>query len=409
MNYRFLKVTTYYKNFLKYYYIKNPKLSGESYNRQYDSLMDEAFGWSNYYQKHLNELGNDAYEIVANAEPLQNAWAREHGTNSTGEDLLLEQFRFYKPEVIFFQDSLSFNYSFIRSVKKKVPSIKKIIGWCCSPFTMQQFENYKLFDVVFACSPGFVKEFERIGVKAYRLNHAFEASLLPRIQNENNYPESDIIFIGSFVGNKDFHNERIKLIETLISKKVNLSLYTNLPKDNFIYVSGQKAGYLVSKLLKSIGLQKISLIIPLVNKTARLTEMPHKIKFSKGFKQSANLTPLYGIEMFKALSKSKIGFNSHGGVAGDYAANVRLFEVTGVGSCLLTDHKKNINDFFEPDKEVVTYKSSEECIEKVNWLLSHPNKLKEIAIAGQRRSLRDHTFEKRAEELHEIISMLLQH
>jgi spore maturation protein CgeB len=147
----------------------------------------------------------------------------------------------------------------------------------------------------------------------------------------------------------------------------------------------------------------LALSLPGVKKTVRLTEMPKRINFSKAFKETADPTPLYGIEMFKALSKSKIGFNSHGGVAGDYAANVRLFEVTGVGSCLLTDHKKNITDFFEPDSEVVTYKSVDECIEKVNWLLSHPKELTEIAIAGQKRTLKDNTFERRAEELHEII------
>ena len=249
-----------------------------------------------------------------------------------------------------------------------MPSVKKIIGWCCSPFTKQQLENYKLFDFVFACSPGFVEVFNNIGIKAYRLNHAFEASLLPRIQSESSYSESDFIFIGSFIGNNDFHNERIKLIESLISKKINLSLYTNLPNDNPVYVFGQKIGYSISQFLKSVGLSNLAFSLPVIKKVARLNEMPRKINFSDEFKQTANPTPLYGIEMFKALSKSKIGFNSHGGVAGEYAANVRLFEVTGVGSCLLTDHKKNINDFFEPDREVVTYKSADECIEKVNWL-----------------------------------------
>jgi spore maturation protein CgeB len=217
---------------------------------------------------------------------------------------------------------------------------------------------------VCTCSPKFVDIFKNIGIKAYRLNHAFEASLLPRIQHENNYPESDFIFIGSFIGNKDFHNERIKLIESLISKKINLSLYTNLPNDNSFFVLGQKAGYSISQILKSIRLSNLALSLPLVKKTARLTEMPRKINFSKKFKLIANPTALFGIEMFKALSRSRIGFNSHGGVAGEYAANVRMFEVTGVGSCLLTDHKKNLNDFFEPDKEVVTYSSADECIEK---------------------------------------------
>jgi spore maturation protein CgeB len=198
------------------------------------------------------------------------------------------------------------------------------------------------------------------------------------------------------------------LIESLISKKINFSLYTNLPNDNSFYILGQKFGYLISQSLKSAGLNNLALNLPLIKKTARLNEIPRKINFSKEFKQAANTAPLFGIEMFKALSKSKIGFNSHGGVAGEYAANVRLFEVTGVGSCLLTDHKKNINDFFEPDKEVVTYKSADECIEKVNWLLSHPTELKQISIAGQQKTLRDHTFARRAEELHEIISRSLK-
>lgn len=404
MNYRFVKVTTYYKNFLKYYYSKNPQIISKSFGEQYNHLMNEAFGWSNFYQKHLNKLGNDAYEIIANAEPLQSAWAKEQGLNLSGEDLLLEQFKFYKPDVIFFQDSLSFSFAFIRDLKTNVPSVKKIIGWSCAPFAVQQLETFKLFDFVCACSPKFVDVLKNIGVKTYRLNHAFESLLTSRIQQDNNYPESDFVFIGSFIGNADFHNDRIKLIESLISKKVNLSLYTNLPNDNYFYVIGQKIGYLISQSLKSLGLNNLALNLPLIKKTARLTEMPKKINFSKDFKRAANPTPLFGIEMFKALSKSKIGFNSHGGVAGEYAANVRLFEVTGVGSCLLTDYKKNISDFFEPDKEVVTYKSSDECIEKINWLLSHQNELKLISIAGQQRTLRDHTFERRAEELHEIIS-----
>ena len=408
MNYRFVKVTNYYRNFLNYYYKKNPGLVHLSYQDHYSHIMKEAFGWSNFYQIHLNKLGNEAYEIIANAEPLQSAWANEHRFNSRGEDLLLEQLKFYKPDVIFFQDSLSFSYAFIRDVKKNVHSVKKIIGWSCAPFAIQQLETFKLFDFACACSPKFVEVLKNIGVKTYRLNHAFESSLISRVRQDNNYPESDFVFIGSFIGNTDFHNDRIKLIESLISKNVNLSLYTNLPNDNPFYILGQKAGYLISQSLKSVGLSNLALSLPVIKKVARLTEVQRRINFSDEFKQAANPTPLYGIEMFKALSKSKIGFNSHGGVAGEYAANVRLFEVSGVGSCLLTDHKKNIADFFTPDKEVVTYKSAEECIEKVNWLLTHPKEMKEIALAGQKRTLREHTFERRAESLNEIIETELK-
>lgn len=407
MNYRFVKITTYYKNFLKYYYSKKPQVVNLSYQEQHDDLMSEAFGWSDYYQTHLNNLGNDAYEIVTNAATLQSAWAREHSTNAKDEELLLEQIKAIKPNVVFFQDSFSFSSSFIKNLKKNIPTVKKIIGWCCSPYTHQQLELFKYFDFAFACSPLFVDILKQKGIEAYRLNHAFEPSLLPRIETANPYPQTDFIFIGSFIGNTDFHNERTRLVESLLNNKINMSLFTNLPSDNPIYILGQKVGYSISGILKSLGLSELAYNLPFIAKTAKLTEMPKALNLSREFKQLANPSPLYGIEMFKALSKSKIGFNSHGGVAGDYAANVRLFEVTGVGSCLLTDHKKNITDFFEPDKEVVTYKSAEECVEKVNWLLSHPDELKNIAAAGQRRTLKYHTFERRAEELNEVILKLL--
>ncbi|MBK7632181.1 MAG: glycosyltransferase [Ignavibacteriales bacterium] len=404
MNYRFVKVTSFYRNFLKYYYSNNSDIKTKSYSEQYDDLMAQEFGWSNYYQLHLNKLGNEAFEIVVNADSLQSAWANEHGLPLAGESLLLDQFKFYKPEVIFFQDSFIFSVSFLKDLKKNVPSIKKIIGWCCSPFTDQQLEVYRLFDFVCTCSPKFVDTFNKVGIKSYRLNHAFESSLVPKLKVDNNYPESDFIFIGSFIGNEDFHNERIQLIESLLNKKVNLSLYSNLPNDNPIYIMGQKFGYFTANFLRYIGLNSLALKLPLIKKTAQLTMIPKKINFSREFKKTAIPTPLFGLEMMKALSKSKIGFNSHGGVAGDYAANIRLFEVTGVGSCLLTDHKKNITDFFEPDKEVVTYKSADECVEKIEWLLSHPNELKQIADAGQQRTLKVHSFKQRAEELNKIIS-----
>ncbi|MFO0210108.1 MAG: glycosyltransferase, partial [Pseudanabaena sp.] len=90
-------------------------------------------------------------------------------------------------------------------------------------------------------------------------------------------------------------------------------------------------------------------------------------------------------------------------------SNMRLFETTGVGSCLITDWKQNINDLFEPDREVVTYRSSSECIEKVKWLLSNPLEAEKIAKAGQHRTLKDHTFDIRSVQLDLIIQEALKY
>ena len=111
--------------------------------------------------------------------------------------------------------------------------------------------------------------------------------------------------------------------------------------------------------------------------------------------------------MFQQLANSKITFNNHINVSSHSASNMRLYEATGVGTCLLTDWKENLPEFFEPDTEIVTYRSVDECVEKVQWLLAHPQQREQIAKAGQARTLKDHTFAQRAIQLDEIIRKAL--
>ena len=111
--------------------------------------------------------------------------------------------------------------------------------------------------------------------------------------------------------------------------------------------------------------------------------------------------------MYKILSRTKISFNRHIDVSLNNANNMRLFEATGMGSLLLTDKKDNLNQLFEIDKEIVTYSCKEEALEKVKYLLENPHKISEIALAGQARTLKDHSYEVRMKELIEILKKYL--
>jgi len=82
---------------------------------------------------------------------------------------------------------------------------------------------------------------------------------------------------------------------------------------------------------------------------------------------------------------------------------MRMFEATGVGACLLTDRKENLANLFAPESEVVSYGSAAECVEKVRYLLEHESERAAVAAAGQRRTLRDHTFAHRAAQIDAII------
>lgn len=110
--------------------------------------------------------------------------------------------------------------------------------------------------------------------------------------------------------------------------------------------------------------------------------------------------------MYQILRNSQITLNHHGDIP-PYANNCRLYEATGVGTLLITDWKTNLREMFEPGKEVIAYRSPEECAELIQCYLEHGDERKAVARAGQQRTLREHTYYQRMQELVEIIRKYL--
>mgnify|MGYP001341191460 FL=1 len=67
-------------------------------------------------------------------------------------------------------------------------------------------------------------------------------------------------------------------------------------------------------------------------------------------------------------------------------------------------HLEILRQIFEEDREIVTYESKEEALEKYNYLINKPEELANIAKAGQLRTLKEHTYENRIKELIEILN-----
>jgi spore maturation protein CgeB len=111
--------------------------------------------------------------------------------------------------------------------------------------------------------------------------------------------------------------------------------------------------------------------------------------------------------MYQLLFDSKITVNHHIEMAKSYANNLRLFEATGVGTLLVTDWKENLHELFEPGKEVVFYRTPDECAEAVQYYLEHDEEREAIARGGQKRTLRDHTYCQRMPELVDIVKKYL--
>jgi len=407
MNYRFVKITSFYREYLDYYYDKYPEIKNKSYQEQFQHLMEQDFAWSNYYQKNLNKLGVEFYEIICNARYLQEAWANENGFKQNGKQLIIEQLKKIKPDVLFFQDTSLFHGEWVKQLKEKIHSIKKIIGFRCSPYSNELAELFNCFDFMIVCSNQFVDELKRFGYKTYEINHAFENSIISKITNNNSQPVTDFIFIGSILSGIGFHSQRKKFIETIINKNIDLTLFGNVPEIGSFDLKSRQAAFLMVRLMKKLGMKSLINSLPLLNKAINLNSMPQKNIISKKLQEKVH-PPIYGIDMLQLLNKAKITFNIHADVSGNAAANIRIFEATGCGSWLLTDRKHNLNKFFEEDKEIVTYKTEDECIEKALWLIEHNNEREQIAQSGQKRTLSEHNYYNRAIQLNEIINKELK-
>lgn len=402
MSYRFVKVTNHYKEYLKDYYQRNPNIGHQTYAEQMQHIMSEGYGWADFFATHLRSLGVDAHEIIANALPLQQTWAREHGIKTSGKDTVIAQLKALQPDVVFFQDSFRFNGAWITHLKEQVPSIKQVLGWCCAPCTDENIQQFKVFDYILTCHPGYYQELTDRGLRMHHLNHAIESSLLPKISSCKPSKDIDLIFIGSLATGQGFHNNRIKMLEKFIESNIKLNIYGTWQNSNLVKHLLKQGVYVAANTLKVIGLADLAK--ELLGWKAVIGENPQPfVSRSSKVLNTVLQPPLYGIDMLSVLSCAKVGLNFHIDAAGRYAGNIRLYEVTGVGSCLLTDWKDNLHELFEIDTEVVTYKSADECLEKAKWLLEHPKEREAIAKAGQARTLRDHTYEKRAAQLDNII------
>lgn len=79
--------------------------------------------------------------------------------------------------------------------------------------------------------------------------------------------------------------------------------------------------------------------------------------------------------------------------------NPRTFEISASGAFQLTDIRQDLGRFYVPDKEIATYSSPEEMMEKINYFLEHEEERQQIAWNGLKRTLQEHTYIHRLSQL----------
>jgi spore maturation protein CgeB len=373
---KFLILNADYAEFLYWLYAQQPGLESQPYEHQIRARNESLFGTADFYSSNIRKLGHEVWDIHVNNEFIQKAWADEHGLRvDSGQrwqfrlrrgivpwvsrvtnrqwvyQIMTAQIKHYKPDVLLNQAMNYVSNDFLREAR---PHVKLLVGEHAAT-RLPETENWSVYDLVISSFPPTLDWFRSKGVPAELNRLGFEPRVLSYLRDgERTIP---ISFVGSF---HPVHSTRVEWLEYLSS------------------------------------ISQLKIWSPQAN------HLPDSSPILRSYVGSA-----WGIEMYQVLRDSFLTLNHHGDVPA-YANNCRLFEATGVGTLLVTDWKENLHEMFEPGKEVVSYHTPEECAEKIQYYLEHEDEREEIARAGQQRTLRDHTYYQRMQELVDIVERHLQ-
>ncbi len=369
---KFLIVDTYYPRFLQSA-LPAIMAAGGDYETMRERILELRFGTADFYSRNLKKLGHDAQDIIFNCAPLQQQWVSQYGSAPlpagirlparlarlplvrrfvrNDESLLamaLQQIRRERPDILYLQDLNLFSRDLLNQLRDE-GSIGMAVGQIACP--MPEWEFLDGLDLILTSFPHYVDRFRARGIASEYFRIGFDPVVLQDIGTVTR----DIAC--SFVGGiSPSHAGRLNLLEHL-ARETDISFY----------------GYGADSLAASSPIR------------------------------SRHHGEAWSLDMYRYLARSRVTLNVHIDAAENNANNMRLYEATGCGALLVTDQKDNLAELFEPGKEIVTYGSPDEAVEKIRYYTSHPEEASAIAAAGQQRTLREHSYAHRMSEMVDLV------
>ncbi len=315
----------------------------KGFQAQIDVFVADRFGAAHFLSPVL-ERASDAFFTNADDEAVQRQWAEENGMPSkvTLEQILLAQVEAHRTEVFYNLDPMRYSSDFVR----KLPGcVRKSFAWRAAPIPGADFSAY---DLMLCNFPSILESYRARGWQAAYFAPAHDPVMDTYAAND--VRPVDILFVGGYTRH---HRRRAELLEA---------------------VAGLAGRYRVRMHLDSSRLTKLSesplgSLLPLGQHRRPATIR----QVSQG--------PLFGLDLYEALSQAKIVLNGAIDMAGADRGNMRCFEAMGCGALLLSD-EGNYPDGMLPDRTMKTWSSPLDAVKQVEALLGNAAASAHLARAG---------------------------
>lgn len=314
-----------------------------SFESAVDAILADRFGASHFLSPVLSR-DPTAFFTCGDLQVLQRLWARfaRMPASSRLDDILLAQIEEHRAEVFYNLDPLRYSTDFLR----RLPAcVKYRVAWRAAPSGSADLSGY---DVLVCNFPSILEQYRRMGWKAEYFFPAHDP-LMDEFSSNESRP-IDVLFAGTF---SRHHKRRAEMLECLAELDGEVRVVFHLDSSRLTRLSESAVGRLLP-----LGAYR----------------RPKSVR-------SLASAPVFGLNLYAALSQAKIVVNGAIDMAGDDRGNMRCFEAMGCGALLVTDVGRYPEGMVD-GLTMRTYANPEEVAGLVRELLEAPSAIARIARAG---------------------------
>jgi hypothetical protein len=286
------------------YYAYRPRLARlakgqRSFQGYRSAFMADRYGASHYLLP-VERGDPDAFFTLGDVEAMQVLWAKERGMASTRDlgDILRAQIEHHRTEVFYNMDPMRYGNDFTR----RLPGcVKHVLTWRAAPSGGKDFSNCGMLVCNF---PGILRDYAAAGWRHGYLAPSHDPEMDSYAANEER--PIDVLFVGGY---SRHHRRRAEVLEAVASLKDRHRVVFHLDRSRMTRLAESPVGRL----------------LPLSRH--RRPDVIAKV----------TAEPVFGRDLYTALSQAKIVLNGAVDMAGEDRGNMRCFEAMGCGCVMVSD------------------------------------------------------------------------
>ena len=262
-------------------------------------FLADRYGAS-HFLKPVLEGETTAFFTNGDDRELQRLWAHENGLphKATRDDILRAQLEAHRTEVFYNIDPMRYSSAFINHLPG---TVRCKVAWRAAPSPGADFSGY---DLVVCNFPSILESYRRAGWKAAWFAPAHDPVMDAYATNTER--PIDVLFVGGY---SRHHRQRAEVLDAVAARGRDLKVVFHLNRSRLTRIAESPIGSL----------------LPL-----RKYRRPSDIR-------RVTENPIFGTELYKALSSAKIVLNGAVDMAGEDRGNMRCFEAMGCGALLVSD------------------------------------------------------------------------